>query len=163
MENSQNTPRSYALALLTLMGDQEGANGENPPLGIALRWETQSSVYNLHAHRLLKALIDHPPNPEGNQVVVQEFMTELTKCENSVVIDLGDALSTSSDTFYVDYYVQVNSLNTDSSVDPANWAAAVYEGLSHSGGRVPLKNLAEKYLNTLVIPSTAQCNICLLH
>ena len=48
MENSQqNTLRSYALALLTLMGDQEGANEDNPPLGMALHWKTQSSVFNL--------------------------------------------------------------------------------------------------------------------
>ena len=90
----KNTPRCYALALLTLMGDQEGVDNENPPLGMAVCWETQSSIYNLPAHRLLQALIEHPPTPEANQAIAQQFFTELAKCENSIVIELGDAAST---------------------------------------------------------------------
>ena len=154
----ENTPQSYALALLTLMGDQEAI--ENPPLGWACRWETQSSNYSLAAHRLLRALIEHPPSPEANQVVAHQFMDELLQCENSAVIDLGEATSILSDTFYVEYYVQVHSLNSDRFVSPANWAAAVYEGLSRNGNILPLSNLAASYLNNLVIPSKAQCNIC---
>ncbi|KAF8497136.1 hypothetical protein F5888DRAFT_1889776 [Russula emetica] len=147
----ENTPlaQSYALSLLTLMGNQEGTNEDNPPLGWALHLETQSSVFNLAAHRLLRTLIEHSPSPEA---VAQQFMTELARCENSAVIDLGDALSTLCDTFYVEYYVQVDSLNSDRSISPANWAAAVYKELSRNGNISPLTNLAVLYLNDLVIP-----------
>jgi len=120
MENT-GTPQSYALALLKLMGNQEGAE-DNPPLGWALHLETQSSVFNLAAHRLMQTLIEHSPSPEA---VAQQFMTGLAQCENSAVVDLGDALSIFCDTFYVEYYVQVDSLNCDRSVSPANWAAAI--------------------------------------
>jgi hypothetical protein len=156
----ENTPHSYALALLELMGNQEGADQDNPPLGWALHLETQSSVFNLAAHRLLRPLIEHSPSPEA---VAQQFMAGLAQCENSAVIDLGDALSTTlCDPFYVEYYVQVNSLNSDRSVSPANWAAAVYEGLSREGNISPLTNLAVLYLNDLVIPCRVTCNICWL-
>lgn len=127
----ENALQSYALALLKLMGNQEGAGGDNPPLGWALHLETRSSVYKLAAHKLLQTLIEHSPSPEA---VTQQFMTELAQCENSVVIDL------------------VDSLNSDRSVSPANWAAAVYEGLSQSKNISPLTNLAVFYLNNLVIP-----------
>jgi hypothetical protein len=73
------------------MGNQKGADIENPPLGWALHLETQSSVFNLAAHRLLQTLIEHSPSPEA---VVEQFMTELAQCENSAVVDLGDDLST---------------------------------------------------------------------
>jgi len=72
------------------MGDQEGANEDNPPLGMALHWKTQSSVFDLAAHRLLRTLIAYSPSPEA---LAQQFMTKLAECENSAVIDLGDALS----------------------------------------------------------------------
>jgi len=74
-----------------LIGDQEGANEDNPPLGEALHWKTQSSVFNLAAHRLLQTLIEYFPSPEA---VAQRFMTELAECENNAVIDFGDALPT---------------------------------------------------------------------
>jgi len=160
MESSQNTLRSYAIALLTLMGNQEGANEDNPPLGMALHCETQLSMFNLAAHRLLRTLIEHSPSPEA---VAQQFVTELAECEKSAVIDLGDALSTLCDAFYVEYYyMQVTSLNSDRSVSLANWVAAVYEGLSRDGNISPLTNLAILYLNDLVIPCRVQCIICWL-
>ena len=161
MEDSQNTLRSYALALLTLMGDQEGANEDNPPLGMALHWKTQSSVFNLAAHRLLRALIEYSPSPEA---VAQQFMTKLAECENSAVIDLGDAPSSLLVMQgHIEYCVKVASLNNDRcSVSPANWAEAVYEGLSRNGNTLPLTNLAVLYLNNLVIPRRVQCNICWL-
>ncbi len=48
--------------------------------------------------------------------------------------------------------IQVNSLNDGRPTSPANWAAAVYEGLSRSGNILPLTNLAVLYLNDLIIP-----------
>ena len=152
----ENTTQSYALALLKLMGNQEGANEDNPPLGWALHLETQSSVYSQTAHKLLQALIEHSPSPE---TVAQQVLTELGKCDNASVAGFGDALSTFCDTFYVEYYVQVDSLDTDRSASPANWAAAVYEGLGRNGNMSPLMNLAVLYLNDLVIPCRVQCNI----
>lgn len=86
----QNTLKSYALALLTLWDSQEGASGDRPPLGWALNRETKRSRYNLAAHRLLLALLEHSPSPEAG--VAHHFMTALAQCENSVVIDLGNVL-----------------------------------------------------------------------
>lgn len=100
MENCQHTLQSYSLALLTLMGNQD-ADKENPPLGWAFCWERQSSIYNLANHSLLRALIENPPSPEADQEVARQFMTALKKCKNSNVINLGDALSTLCDPFYV--------------------------------------------------------------
>jgi hypothetical protein len=99
-ENNRVLPRPYALALLTLWRSQPDANGpgENPPLGWALRYDTSTSTYNLPAHRLLQALIEHPPSPAADQVVARRFMTELLLCGNSAVINLGDAPSTLCDT-----------------------------------------------------------------
>jgi hypothetical protein len=103
MENSQYTSRSYALALLALWGSQPGADGENPLLGWALRWNTSSSTYTVVAHRLLSALIEYPPSPEADQAVAQLFLTELAQCNNPIVVNLGDAVSTLCDSFYVEY------------------------------------------------------------
>jgi len=77
---------------------------------------------------------DGPCTWRHNQAVAQQFMMELARCENSAVIDL------------------VDSLNSDRSISPANWAAAVYEELSRNGNISPLTNLAVLYLNDLVIP-----------
>ena len=156
----ENTLRSYAVALLALMRNQEGADGDNPPLGWARRWETQSSIYNLAAHRLLQALVEHPPSPEANRVVAQEFMAELAKCGNSTVVTLSEGSPTLRDTFHIEYYVQVNSLNGDLSVSPGNWAEAVYEELSQNGNILPLTDLAGDYLNNLILPCRVQCTIC---
>lgn len=97
----QNTLQSYAQSLLTLMGNQTNEDTCSPLLGMALRWDTRTSRlrwdtrasrFNLPAYRLLKALIEHAPFP---QTVAQQFMTQLEKCENAAVINLGaHALST---------------------------------------------------------------------
>jgi hypothetical protein len=160
-ENNRVLPRPYALALLTLWRDANGP-GENPPLGWALRYETSTSTFNLPAHRLLQALIEHPPSPAADQVVARRFMTELLLCGNPAVINLGDAPSTLCDTFYVECYVQVNNLNSDYlHSSPDEWAIAVFQEIEQNGGNmVPLENLAGAYLNDLVIPSRVQCNIC---
>src|ERR1700679_1000426 len=87
----ENTTQSYALALLKLMGNQEGANEDNPPLGWALHLETQSSIYSQTAHKFLQALIEHSPSPE---TVARQVLTRLGECKNLAVADLGDAVST---------------------------------------------------------------------
>lgn len=155
----ENTTQSYALALLKLMGNQEGANEDNPPLGSwALHLETQSSVFNLATQRLLQTLIEHSPSPEA---VAQQFMTELAQCENSAVIDLGDALSTFCETFYVIKISQVHNLSGDRSVSPDDWAAAVNKELDENGGNTSfLTDLASYYMTHLVIACRVQCNIC---
>ena len=144
-----NTLRTYAFTLLTVLrGNQEGVNGNSPHLGWALCRETPQTRSKLAADQFLSTLLGHSPCPEA---VAQQFMTELAQCENSAVINLGEALSTLCDTFDVEYYVQVHSLN-DRSVDPVNWANAVNEGLGQNGDILPLTNLARLYLNDLVIP-----------
>ena len=81
METSQNTLQSYVQSLLTLMGE-DGSK----PLGMALRWDTQTSKYNLPADRVLQAMVKHALSP---QTVAQQFMTELGKCKIAAVISLG--------------------------------------------------------------------------
>ncbi len=155
----QNTLRSYALALLMMLGNQQGANGNSPPLGWALNRETQRSRFNLAAHRLLSALLEHSPSPE---TVAQQFMTALAQCENPAVINLGNGFSTLSDTFHIEYYSQVNSLDNDRSVSPGDWATAVSQGLSQNGNISALRDLSVVYLNDLVIPCRSRCKICWL-
>jgi hypothetical protein len=93
----ENTPRSYyALALLKFMGNKECENEDNLPLGWALHLETPSSVFNLAAHKLLRTLIEYSPSPE---TIAQEFLTELGRCGNPAVGELGDAFSTLCDPF----------------------------------------------------------------
>ena len=153
----QNTLQSYALALLTLWRNQEGADGPNPPLGWAFRLETQTSIYNLAAHRLLPALIEHSPSPE---VVARQFMTELGRCDYDDVITHGDALSTLNDKFYVEYYVQVNLLNSDRSSSPTDWAVVAHGIITQNNVKMDtLTSLAALYLNDLVIQCRVQCNI----
>jgi hypothetical protein len=76
---------SYSLALLNLMDEGDGSTGQ-PPLGIAKHYGVQSSAYNLPAHKILQALITHAPSPE---TIAKEFLFELGKCENVVVVTLG--------------------------------------------------------------------------
>lgn len=67
---------TFALALLKLMAKQEGS-ATNPPLGVAKRAGVETSVFNLPAHRVLLALIEHAPAPE---TIAREFLTELGQC-----------------------------------------------------------------------------------
>ena len=92
MENNRNL-RYYALALLTLMRNQAPPPGQSDaqPLGMALCGDTQISIYNVPAHALLQALIEHSPSQE---TVARHFMVELAKCENRAVVNSGDTLST---------------------------------------------------------------------
>ena len=73
------------LALLKLMDEDDGSAGQ-PPLGIARRFDVESSTFNLPAHRLLKALITHAPSPE---TIAKQFLFKLGKCEIPLVETLG--------------------------------------------------------------------------
>ena len=93
--------QSYALALLTLVGNQyvqNGANEDHAPFGMALRLDTRRRKYRQTAHRLLQALIEHAPSPEA---VAREFLNELAKCDNPTVECLGDVFSSLCVPFYV--------------------------------------------------------------
>jgi hypothetical protein len=69
------------------MDEQEDA-AQNPPLGVAKHRGMEGSAYNLLAHRVLKALIDHSPS----QVAMdEEFLKELDKCGN-IVHQFGEIL-----------------------------------------------------------------------
>jgi hypothetical protein len=123
-----------------------------------MRLVTQSSIYRQSAHRLLQALLEHSPSPE---TVAEQFLTELSKCEILAVVELGDAVSTLSDPFYVKYCAQVDKLDSDRSVSPYDWAANVNKELNENGGNTSsLTDLANYYLTNLVIAIRVQCNIC---
>jgi hypothetical protein len=77
---------SYVLALLNLMGRQEDVI-VSPPLGTAKRVGSETSTFNVPAHKLLQAIIEHSPSPEK---VTHEFLCELARCGLSTVRDLGE-------------------------------------------------------------------------
>ena len=152
-----NSFQSYSLALLTLVTNQEDVD-DNPPLGIAIRRDgTDISSFNMPAHNLLRLMIEHSPSPE---VVARQFMTELGRCDYDDVITHGDALSTLNDKFYVEYYVQVNLLNSDRSSSPTDWAVVAHGIITQNNVKMDtLTSLAALYLNDLVIQCRVQCNI----
>jgi hypothetical protein len=78
----------YPRALLALMG-KENDIMENPPLGTAGHLGTQTSTFDVPAHKLLQAVIEHSLSPE---IIAQEFLVELGKCEIVAVKKSGDAL-----------------------------------------------------------------------
>jgi len=125
-----NSFQSYALALLTLVRNQEDVN-DNPPFGIAIRRDgTDSSSFNMPAHNFLRILIDHSPSPE---TLARLFIAELARCEIPAVKYL------------------VNTLNSsDRSVSPGDWAMAVQGEIQKTGGNMtPLTNLASFSLTCL--------------
>ncbi|KAF8497138.1 hypothetical protein F5888DRAFT_328741 [Russula emetica] len=125
-----NSFQSYALALLTLVRNQEDVN-DNPPLGIAIRRNgTDSCPFNMPAHSLLRFLIEHSPSPEARL-----FIAELARCEIPAVKYL------------------VKTLNScGRSVSPGDWAIAVQGGIRQTGGiKKPLTDLASFSLTCLVI------------
>ena len=79
---------SYVIALLNLMGGQEDVI-DNPPLGTARRAGSATSTFDVLAHKLLQAIIEHSPSPE---TIIREFLVELAKCEVSAVKDSGEPL-----------------------------------------------------------------------
>jgi hypothetical protein len=101
-ESNQNTPRSYALALLTLVASQPDAR-DNPLFGFAIRQVKRASLYCQTVHEFLQALIEYSPSPE---TVARQFLSELAGCETTAVETLGDAFSTLCDLFYVKHYAQ---------------------------------------------------------
>ena len=83
--DSESQVACYPLALLELMDKDDGSTTQ-PPLGIARLIGAESSVLNVPAHRLLKALIAHAPSQE---TIAKEFLVELGKCGNTLVETLG--------------------------------------------------------------------------
>jgi hypothetical protein len=81
-----NSFRSYALALLTLVRNQDDVNDN--PLGIVIRRDGTDSSPNMPAHKLLRLLIEHSPSPE---TIARLFMVQLARCENPAVKILGNA------------------------------------------------------------------------
>jgi hypothetical protein len=152
-----NSFQSYALALLTLVRNQEDVN-DNPPFGIAIRRDTDTSSINMPAHNLLRLLIEHSPSPE---TISRLFIAELARCDIPAVKNLGNALSTLRDTFHVKYYMQVNTLDSsDRSVDPGDWAMVVQAEIRQTGGDMtPLTDLASFSLTCLVIGCRWQWNL----
>jgi len=84
-----NTFQSYALALLTLMRNQDDVN-DNPPLGIAMRRDGEdTSSFNVPARDFLRLLIEHSPSPE---TLARLFMVELARCEIVAMKNLGTVI-----------------------------------------------------------------------
>jgi hypothetical protein len=81
-----NSFQSYALALLTLVRNQDDVNDN--PLGIVIRRDASNSSPNMPAHNLLRLLIEHSPYPE---TIARLFMVQLARCENPAVKNLGNA------------------------------------------------------------------------
>ena len=81
----------YPLALLHLIG--EGASAEYLPLGMATRVGVEQSAYNVTAHHLLEAFINHAPSPD---TIAREFLVELGKCGISAVESLGSMFRSST-------------------------------------------------------------------
>jgi hypothetical protein len=152
-----NSFRSYVLALLALVKNQEDVN-DNPALGIAIRHDTDTSSFNMPAHKLLGLLIEHSPSPE---TIARLFIAELARCEIPAVKDLGNALSTLRDTFHAKYHMQVNTLNSsDRSVSPGDWAMTVQAEIRQAGGNMtPITDLASFSLTCLVIACRVPWNL----
>jgi hypothetical protein len=68
--------KSYALALINLMEQQEGVVS-HPPLETARRLGSQTSTFDVPAHKLLQALIRYSPSPE---TIARQFFVELSNC-----------------------------------------------------------------------------------
>ncbi|KAF8497137.1 hypothetical protein F5888DRAFT_1906980 [Russula emetica] len=131
MESSPNTLRSYSLALLTLMGNEPGAE-DDPPFGWAMRLVKTTTVYSQAAHKIFQALIEYSPSPD---TVARDFLTELAKCENAVVADLVNEL-----------------LAGDRSASPDDWAAYVNNDLKENGGNISsVTSLANYFVTNLIV------------
>ncbi|KAI9510211.1 hypothetical protein F5148DRAFT_1147755 [Russula earlei] len=129
---------TYILALLELMGRKDGSV-DNPPLGLATPAGAISSTFDVPAHKLLHALIEHSPSPE---TISREFMVELARCEISAVKQLGDALLPLS----------VDDLDRDHSVSPSDWASIVHQELRQTAGNTTyLTALASHYFSHLIV------------
>ncbi|KAF8313010.1 uncharacterized protein EI90DRAFT_3136974 [Cantharellus anzutake] len=120
---------SYALVLLKVMGKRN--NVEHPLLGFASRNGTQSSTFNVPAHKLLEAVIEYSPSSE---TITGEFSVELRKCGILAVKGFVDAL------------------DNDRSVNLDDWAAIVHQELEQNNSNTTyLTELASYYLTHLII------------
>jgi hypothetical protein len=81
MESSQNTLQSYALALLTLVGRQEGADGDNPPFGFAIRVRRVkgTTFYHQTAHSPQTSGEISLPTPSSTSTRSSDVYKELNK------------------------------------------------------------------------------------
>ncbi|KAI6117319.1 hypothetical protein EDD17DRAFT_1881031 [Pisolithus thermaeus] len=92
-------------------------------------------MFNLPAHRLLKALLTHSPSPK---TIAKEFLRELGKCGNPLVETLGVLLHR------FDFRSELILLD--------DWAAIVLQGLQENAGDIStVTQLASHYLTHLVI------------
>jgi hypothetical protein len=150
-----NSFQSYALALLTLVKNQEDVN-DDPPLEIVIRRDgTDISSSNMPVHSLLRFLIERSRSPE---TIARLFIAELARCEIPAMKYLGNALSTLRDTFHVKYHMQVNTLNCSGrSVSPGDWAIALQTEIRQTGGIMKhLTDPASFSLTSLVIGCRVQ-------
>ncbi|KAI9512094.1 hypothetical protein F5148DRAFT_1146398 [Russula earlei] len=127
---ADNSLASYLLILLGMMGRQD-SSVDNLPLGLARRVGATSSTFDVPAHKLLRAVIEHSPSPE---TISREILVELAKCEISAVKKL------------------VDDLDGDRSVSPDDWAFNVHQELrQNTGNTTYLTALASHYLSHLIV------------
>ncbi|KAF5373480.1 hypothetical protein D9615_009461 [Tricholomella constricta] len=125
---SQLSP--FPLALLELI--DENGSVDNPPLGMAKRSGVQTSSYNVPAHRLLHALIEHAPSPD---TMAREFLEVLMACR---IKDVEESVRT--------------VLDGTCTNAPQDWGASMHQLLEGSyGDLTSLKDLSSHYLSHLVI------------
>ncbi|KAI9510124.1 hypothetical protein F5148DRAFT_1374740 [Russula earlei] len=108
---ADNSVATYVLTMLEMMGRQDSFV-DNPPLGLARRAGATSSTFDVPAHKLLRAVIEHSPSPET------KFLVELAKCEIFAVKKL------------------VDDLDGDHSVSPDDWAFIVHQELRQNAGNI---------------------------
>ena len=82
-------------------------SAENLPLGMATRVGVEQSAYNVPAHRLLAALINHAPSPD---TIAREFLVELGKCGMSAVESLGSMFRSSTRVDLADHASKASKL-----------------------------------------------------
>ncbi|KAI6099089.1 hypothetical protein F5141DRAFT_1219280 [Pisolithus sp. B1] len=93
-------------------------------------------MFNLPAHRLLKALLTHSPSPK---TIAKEFLRELGKCGSPLVETLAE-----------DVYSEVSTLAVD------DWAAIVLQGLEEHAGESLLDSSGNRMFRNPGGPKTPQ-------
>ncbi|KAF5379073.1 hypothetical protein D9615_005978 [Tricholomella constricta] len=120
---------SYPLALLKLMEQETNV----APLGMARRVGTATSTFDVPAHNLLLALLEHAPSPEN--IIAKEVLVELGGCGNETVVLLAEMV-----------IVGTCDMTED------DWAGLVHEEMQKPGNNFEgLTKLASHYLSHLLI------------
>lgn len=141
----------YPLALLQLMINQEKTVNERP-LGTAKRIGTDSSEFEIPAHRFLHALIRYSLSQE---TIAKEFLVELKRCEDQVVEKSGTSPVWLSYLAIMGNFQVQALLDNTPNCSAETWANAVNDYLRKSGGNISyLTKLGSHYLTHLVIGST---------